>query len=98
MPPVNPQSNVAQPQQQEPVITPQTAESTFNSLAIIGFLLSFFSTFIGLAISIIALKQISQNHQRGRSLAIAGIIISSVIIVLVIVVVILIELTVGKTF
>ncbi len=48
-----------------------------NTLAIVGFVLSFLISLVGLIISIIALIQIngSNGTQKGKGLAIAGIII-----------------------
>ncbi|MBE7088802.1 MAG: zinc-ribbon domain-containing protein [Clostridiales bacterium] len=51
----------------------------FNGLAIAGFVLSFFDwfCFLGLIFSIIALVVINKKDQRGKGLAIAGIVISA---------------------
>jgi hypothetical protein len=49
-----------------------------SNLAIVGFVLSFFSTLVGLIVSIVALGQIKKTGEDGRGLAIAGIVISSV--------------------
>ena len=51
-------------------------QSRTNTLAIVGLVLAFFMPFIGLIISIVARKQISQNNEGGRGLAVAGIILS----------------------
>jgi hypothetical protein len=61
-----------------------------NGLAIAGFVLSFFSTVIGLILSIIALVQVKKTGEKGKGLAIAGIIISSVMTVVGVVIAILI--------
>jgi hypothetical protein len=48
-----------------------------NLLAILGFILSFPMNIVGLVLSIIALVQIRTTHERGKRLAIAGIIVGS---------------------
>lgn len=49
-----------------------------NSLAITGFILSFFIPIAGLIVSIMGLKKAKQIHDNGKGFAIAGIIISSI--------------------
>ncbi|MCH5153140.1 MAG: DUF4190 domain-containing protein [Clostridiales bacterium] len=71
--------------------------NNYNTLAIVGFVLSFFSAVIGLVLSIIAYKQVKNSGERGRELAIAGIIIGAIetaIIVLYVVIIVGIYLTV----
>lgn len=60
------------------------AKKKFNGLAIAGFVLSFFDYFciLGLIFSIIAIVVINKKDQRGKGLAIAGMVISIVITVL----------------
>ena len=60
---------------------PSTPAKT-NTLALVGFILSFFSALAGLICSLIGLKQCNQRGEGGRGLAIAGIVISSVSIAL----------------
>ena len=60
----------------------------WNVLAIVGFALSFFSTIVGLILSIIGYKQAKASGEKGKELALAGIIISSVSIALVLIIVI----------
>ena len=57
-----------------------TKVKKFNKLAIIGFILSFIAPFaiVGVGLCIYALTQIKKKDQRGRGLAIAGIIIGSI--------------------
>ena len=55
-----------------------SSSSSYNTLAIVGFVLSFFSTIVGLIISIIGYKQTKETGEKGKELALAGIIISSV--------------------
>jgi len=49
-----------------------------NTLAIVGFILSFFVTVAGIIVSAIALRQIKQTGEGGRGLALAGLIIGIV--------------------
>lgn len=49
-----------------------------NNLAIFGFVASFLIPVAGLIISIMALNDMKSGSQRGRGLAIAGVVISSV--------------------
>ncbi len=76
--PVQQQAPV-QPVNQQPV--PAQSAKT-NVFAIIGFVLSFFSyvAIAGLVFSIIGLKQCNKTQEKGKGLAIAGIVISSVVI------------------
>ncbi len=83
--PVQPQPPVqqvpVQPVNQQPVYQqPQTAKT--NTFAIIGFVLSFFYyvSIAGLVFSIIGLKQCNKTQEKGKGLAIAGIVISSVLL------------------
>ena len=50
--------------------------SKYNTVSIVGFVFSFLIPIVGLICSIIGLKQVSARGERGRGLAIAGIIIS----------------------
>ena len=63
-----------------------SSSNNYNILAIVGFALSFFSTVVGLILSIIGYKQAKQNGEKGKEFAIAGIVISSVSIVIAIIV------------
>lgn len=67
-----------------------TAGGETNVLAIVGFILSFFSLIIGLVCSIIGYKQASdpKYNGNGKGLALAGIIISSVSMAIVLITVI----------
>ena len=67
-----------------PAYQPQPQQS-YNVLAIVGFVLSFFTTIIGLIISIVALNQIKKTGEKGRGFAIAGIWISIAAIVIAII-------------
>lgn len=76
---------VAQPPYASPAQQPYTAQQPYaapvqpsNTLAIIGFILSFFISIAGLICSIIGYRNAPQYGGNGRSLAIAGIVISAV--------------------
>ena len=47
-----------------------------NNLALIGFISAFFIPIVGLICSIIGLSQVSKSKQRGKGLAISGIVVS----------------------
>ena len=64
------------------------SEIPFNILSIVGFALSFFLAVPGLICSIIGYLQIKKSVYRGKSLAVAGIVISSVSIVITLIVII----------
>lgn len=49
-----------------------------NTMAILGFIFSFFVSIVGLIFSIIALKQIKEKNEEGKGLATAGLVISIV--------------------
>ena len=53
----------------------------WNVCAIIGFIFAFLFSLIGLILSIVGLNQIKRTHEKGRGLAIAGIIISIIMMV-----------------
>ncbi len=54
-----------------------------NTLAIIGFILSFISGIVGLIVSIIALAKIKKTGENGKELAIAGIIIGIIMTIII---------------
>ena len=62
-----------------PLPTPDTRP--LSTLAVVGLVLAFFVNVIGLVISIIALVKLRTSGERGRGLAIAGIIVGSAWIV-----------------
>jgi hypothetical protein len=59
----------------------QPAKSGTNGLAIAGFILAFLIAPIGLILSIIGLIQAGRRRQKGKGLAITGIIVSVVLII-----------------
>lgn len=61
------------------------ASDRYNVLSIVGFILAFVISIAGLVVSIIALSQIKKTGEKGRGLALAGIIISVLAIILTIV-------------
>ena len=67
----------------QPGMAPMGGEVKTNTLAIVGLICAFLCSLIGLVLSIVALTQInkSQGMQKGKGLAIAGIIISALMIV-----------------
>jgi hypothetical protein len=80
-PPYQPQSPYGQPPYgQSPYGQSPYAQPKTNGLAIAGFVCAFLFSLVGLILSIIALSQINKSNgmQKGKGLAIAGIIISAV--------------------
>ena len=59
----------------------QPSSDRFNVMAIVGFVLAFVVNIAGLVVSIIALSQIKTTGERGRGLALAGVIISALSLV-----------------
>ena len=51
-------------------------ERKTNTCAIVGFILSFFVGLAGLIVSIVALNQIKKRNEKGKGLAIAGVVFS----------------------
>jgi len=58
-----------------------TTTKKTNAMAIVGFVLSFFASLIGMIISIIALKKIKKTGEGGKNLAIGGVIIGAIMTV-----------------
>lgn len=71
------------------------AEEKTNTLSIVGLVLAFLVNIAGLIVSIIALKQIKETGEKGRGLAIAGIIVSIISMILGIVFAVLLAAGVG---
>jgi hypothetical protein len=69
-----------QPYGQQPYGQPPYVQPKMNTLALVGFILSFFISLVGLILSIIGLNQINgaNGTQTGKGLAIAGIIIGAI--------------------
>ncbi|MFH1400471.1 MAG: DUF4190 domain-containing protein [Nanoarchaeota archaeon] len=64
-------------------VQPQSSQGVrTNTLAIVGFILSFVFALAGLVVSIIAFNQVKKSGEGGRGLALAGIIIGAVFSVL----------------
>ncbi|MBT1181096.1 DUF4190 domain-containing protein [Bifidobacterium sp. CP2] len=70
----------ANPYPANPYQQPQQAK--WNTMAIVGFIGSFFISLLGLICSIIGYRQTGQTGEKGRGLALAGIIISGASMVL----------------
>ncbi|MGI8687258.1 MAG: DUF4190 domain-containing protein [Thermomicrobiales bacterium] len=68
------------PYGQQPYGQPPYTQAKMNTLALVGFILSFFISVVGLILSIIGLIQINgaNGMQKGKGLAIAGIIIGAI--------------------
>ncbi|MDE6189198.1 MAG: zinc ribbon domain-containing protein [Clostridia bacterium] len=60
----------------------QVSETASNTLATVGFILSFFFTVVGLICSILGYKKSAELNGKGKGLAVAGIIISLLSIVI----------------
>jgi hypothetical protein len=79
-----------QPPYGQPPAAPQYGESAqyapaqrgYNTMAIVGFILSFFISIVGIILGFVALSQIKKTGEQGRGLAIAAIIIGFAEIVL----------------
>jgi hypothetical protein len=76
------------PYGQQPPSAPQVqyggyapAQPRYSVLAIVGFIVAFFISLVGLILSIIALVQIKRTGERGRGLALAGVILGAVFLV-----------------
>lgn len=61
--------------------TSGSSSSSYNGVCIAGFVLSFFFGLLGLIFSIVGLNSAKRSGQKGKELAIAGIVISAVSIV-----------------
>lgn len=55
-----------------------------NTMALVGFVMSFFNPTMGLIFSIIGMCQIKKTNEPGKGFALAGIIISAIMLLLVI--------------
>jgi hypothetical protein len=69
---------VPQPQPQPAEVTPQKT----NTLSIVGLVMSLIVPIVGLVLSIMALFQIKKTNQKGKGLAIAGVVVSTVMVLL----------------
>ena len=49
---------------------------SWNTLSIVGFILSFFTTIVGLILSIVSYRQVKESGEKGKELSIAGIVIT----------------------
>ena len=86
--PQQPQAQRQAPQQpygQQPAYYPQ---DRWNGMAIAGFVCSFLFSIVGLVLSIIGYNQTKKTGEKGKELALAGIIISGLSIVMTIVMIV----------
>lgn len=79
------QPGYGQPYAQQPAAYPQ---DRWNGMAIAGFVCSFIFSIVGLVLSIIGYNQTKKTGEKGKELALAGIIISGLSIVMTIVMII----------
>lgn len=79
------QQPYGQPYAQQPAAYPQ---DRWNGMAIAGFVCSFIFSIVGLVLSIIGYNQTKKTGEKGKELALAGIIISGLSIVMTIVMII----------
>lgn len=58
-------------------------KGTWNIFAILGFIFAFFSWFsiLGIALSVVGIIETKKNKQKGRTLAIAGLIVGIVVLI-----------------
>ena len=75
------QQPYGQPYAQQPAAYPQ---DRWNGMAIAGFVCSFLFSIVGLVLSIIGYNQTKKTGEKGKELALAGIIISGLSIVMII--------------
>ncbi len=80
------QQPYGQPYAQQPAVYPQ---DRWNGMAIAGFVCSFIFSIVGLVLSIIGYNQTKKTGEKGKELALAGIIISGMTIVMIIAFVVL---------
>lgn len=73
----------------------ESNEVKTNTVAIVGFILSFFLGIVGTIVSIVALCQIKKTKEKGKGFAIAGIIIGLIPLVAIILVTIFVMVFVG---
>ena len=88
------------PQQQPPQQQPQygayqPAQPGWNVMAIVGFILAFFISVVGVILGFVALSQIKRTGEQGRGLAIAATIIGFVEIAIGIIVFIFVAIGLG---
>lgn len=82
LPPQQPYQQQVPPQPvQATYVAPAPAQAPYSPLAIVGFILSFFFSLIGMIVSIVALVSLKKDGKRGKGLSIAGIIIGGVMVV-----------------
>ncbi|MFJ3392596.1 DUF4190 domain-containing protein [Leifsonia aquatica] len=83
------------PQQQPQYAGAPSAQPGYNTMAIVGFILAFFVSIVGVILGFVALSQIKRTGEQGRGLALAAVIIGLVEIVLGIIFTIIIIASLG---
>lgn len=90
------------PARPDPAVPPATASPAapaalppYNTLAIVGFVLVWFTVILGIVFGHIALSQIKRTGERGHGLALAAVIIGWVELALGIIITIIVLLTLG---
>jgi hypothetical protein len=81
-------SDATPPAAPAPSYAPAAAADKWNVLAIVGFIATFIIPLAGLICSAIALNQIKTSGEKGRGLALAGLILSIIYFVILIIVII----------
>lgn len=74
-----------------------SSSSKTNALSIIGLVLAFFIPLVGLVCSVVGLTQINKRKEKGKGLAIAGIIISIVVGILQMITLLLVVLAINSS-
>ena len=92
---LNPPQQPPTPPQQPQYGAYQPVQPGYNTLAIVGFILAFFVSVVGIILGFIALSQIKRTGEQGRGLALAAIIIGFVEIAIGIVVFIVVVIGLG---
>jgi hypothetical protein len=90
-------SDATPPAAPAPSYAPAAASSKWNVLAIVGFIGTFIIPLAGLICSAIALNQIKTSGEKGRGLALAGLILSIIYFVIVIIAIIAIAASGGAS-
>lgn len=68
-----------------------------NTLSIIGFIVSFFSVLFGTIICLIALSQIKETKEKGRRLALGGILVNLIKVVVIILLIVIYLISPGRS-
>lgn len=98
-PPGQQQDPYAQPSPYGYAQQPYPPQPGYNTMAIVGFVLSIVVSVVGIVLCFIALSQIKRTGEQGRGLAIAGLIIgfAQVLIGIIVTIIVFIALGVAAT-